>query len=256
MQESFALHIPTEFTINNVCLVSDSHVVVCCNKATIFSIKFANSYTLPTMTQAKIPDLDSSVSIYSVINTNNLNDMNEHLFCTSSGLYIRNSSSAKLSEPFVTNSAAQYQSIEALEGKTVFQIVLIDKEQSRFAVHYAPHQVAIYDNVSKRVLREFSFPDLLSIYTMQTVMELPCILLREKKSISLFNMDLNYKIQVRSEIGYNITEQIDLQTACVCFNTKFPSSIQILYIEHSFNDKKKEHESKVQAINIDAKKIA
>jgi hypothetical protein len=141
-------------------------------------------------------------------------------------------------------------------GKAVYQVVLIDREQSRFAVHSAPYHLAIYDNVSKRVLREFtSFPDLLSIYSMQTVMDLPCILLREKKSISLFNMDLNFKIQVRQEIPFN-THAIDLQTAYVGHNSKYPESIQILYIEHSFNAKKNnEIDSKLQAINIHAKKI-
>jgi hypothetical protein len=92
--------------------------------------------------------------------------MNEHLFCTSVGLYLRHSSGTKLSEPFVTNLAAQYQSVEALLGKAVFQIILIDKEKSRYAVHFAPNQLGIYDNVSKRILREFTFPDLLSIYSM------------------------------------------------------------------------------------------
>jgi hypothetical protein len=196
----------SDFKVNNVCLVSDSHVVVCCNKATIYSIKFPNSYSLPTITQAKVPDLDSGAIIYSVINTNNDKDMNEHIFCTSTGLFLRHSSGAKLSEPFVTNQFAQYQSIEALMGKTVYQIVLIDSRESRFAVHFAPNHLAIYDNVSKRILREFTFPDLLSIYSMHLVMDLPCVLLREKKSISLFNMDLNYKIQVRQEILYNTTQ--------------------------------------------------
>ena len=62
-------------------------------------------------------------------------------------------------------------------------------------------------------------------------MDLPCILLREKRSISMFNMDLNFKIQVRQEIPYN-SQSIDLQTAYVGLNTKYPESIQILYIEH------------------------
>jgi hypothetical protein len=134
--------------------------------------------------------------------------------------------------------------------------VLIDREQSRFAVHFAPNHLAIYDNVSKRLLREFTFPDLLSIYSMQTVMELPCILLREKRSISLFNMDLNYKIQVRQEIPYNAQSVVELQTAYVGHNSKYPESIQILYIEHGFNAKKNEVDSKLQAINIHAKKIS
>jgi hypothetical protein len=160
--------------------VNDNHAVVCCNKATIYSIKFPNSYSLPTLTQAKVPDLDSSAIIYSVMNTNNEKYMNEHIFCTSTGLYSRHSSDAKLSEPFVTNQLAQYQSVEALIGKHVYQIVMIDRKQSRFAVHFAPNHVAIYDNMSKSILREFTFPDLLSIYSMQLVMDLPCILLREK----------------------------------------------------------------------------
>ena len=236
--------------------MNDSHVVICCNKGTIFSLKFPNSFSLPTLSQATVPGLDSSTLIYSVINTNNPNDMTEHLFCTSQGLFLMHSSGAKQSEPFVTNHGAPYQYIEAFHGKPVYQAVLIDREQSRFAVHYAPHHLAIYDNVSKRVLREFTFPDLLSIYSMQTVMDLPCILLREKRAIALFNMDLNYKIQVRQEIQY-YTQSIDLQTAYVGTNTKYPESIQILYIEHSMNPKKNnEIDSKLQAINIHAKKIA
>lgn len=47
----------------------------------------------------------------------------------------------------------------------------------------------------------------------------------------MFNMDLNFKIQVRQEIPYN-SQSIDLQTAYVGLNTKYPESIQILYIEH------------------------
>jgi hypothetical protein len=92
--------------------------------------------------------------------------MNENLFCTSAGLYLRHSSETKLSEPFVTNIASPYQSVEALLGKAVFQIILIDKEKLRYAVHFAPNQLGIYDNVSKFILREFSFPSLLSIYSM------------------------------------------------------------------------------------------
>lgn len=202
MKESYDLHLAPGFDVNNISLVNDSHVVICCNKATIFSIKFANSVARPTLTQAVVPDLDSSATIYSVVNTNNPNDMNEHLFCTSAGLLIRNASGIKLSEPFVTNTRAQYQSIPALDGKTVYQAVLFDKEESRFAVHYAPEQVAIYDNVSKRILREFSFPTLLSINSMQNVMQLPCILLRDQKSVSIFNLDLNYRMLIRQEIPY------------------------------------------------------
>jgi hypothetical protein len=77
-------------------------VVICCNKATIYSLKFID-YRLPTLTQAKIPDLDSGAIIYSVVNTNNVNDMNEHLFCTSAGLFLRHASGARSFEPFVTN---------------------------------------------------------------------------------------------------------------------------------------------------------
>lgn len=255
IEDSFNLKISTEFQVNNVCLVNSSQVVICCNKATLYSIKFPDSFHVTTLSQAKVPNLDDSTLIYSVVNTNNPNDMTEHLFCTSQGLFLRHSSGAKPSEPFVTNHDAPYQYIETFLGKPVYQAVLIDREQSRFAVHFAPHNLAIYDNVSKRVLREFTFPDLLSIYSMQTVMDLPCILLREKRAIALFNMDLNYKIQVRQEIQY-YTQSIDLQTAYVGTNTKYPESIQILYIEHSMNPKKNnEIDSKLQAINIHAQKI-
>lgn len=254
MKDSYDLRITPGFEINNISLVNDSHAVICCNKATIFSIKFSNSISKPTLIQAIVPELDQSASIYSVVNTNNPNDMNEHLFCTSVGLLIRNASGVKLGEPFVTNNRAQYQSIPHLDGKTVYQAVIIDKEESRFAVHYETEQVGIYDNVSKRILREFTFPTLLSIYSMQNVMQLPCILLRDQKSISIFNLDLNYRILVRQDIYY-ISEKRDLQIAYAGHNSKYPSSIQILYIEHIINEKKKERDSRLQTINIDSKKI-
>jgi len=103
IEDSFNLRIPSEFQVNNICLANNSQVIVCCNKATIYSIKFPDSRYVTTLTQAKVPDLDSDTIIYSVVNTNNLNDMTEHLFCTSKGLYLRHSSGAKSSEPFVTN---------------------------------------------------------------------------------------------------------------------------------------------------------
>lgn len=83
MKESYDLRLTPGYDINNVSLLNNNHVVVCCNKATIFSIKFSNMESNPTVTQSSVPDLDQSVSIFSVVNTKNLNDMNESLFCTS-----------------------------------------------------------------------------------------------------------------------------------------------------------------------------
>ena len=92
---------------------------------------------------------------------------------------------------------------------------------------------------------------------MQNVTNLPCILVRNEKSLSIFNMDLNYRIIVRNNIQFYKVEdgRPHLQVAYAGSNSKYPTSIQVLYIEHSTNPKNNEKDSRFQAMNIDSVKL-
>jgi len=37
---------------NNICLISDNHVILCCNNSTLYSIKFSHFKDSPTITKA------------------------------------------------------------------------------------------------------------------------------------------------------------------------------------------------------------
>ena len=54
---------------NNICLISDNHVLICCNNSTLYSIKFSHFKEAPTMTKAQIPDLPADTVVYDVIKT-------------------------------------------------------------------------------------------------------------------------------------------------------------------------------------------
>jgi hypothetical protein len=56
--ESFYLHLPDGFKVMNVSLVNENNVIICCDHASIFSLKFIPFDFRPNFILTKIPDLD------------------------------------------------------------------------------------------------------------------------------------------------------------------------------------------------------
>ena len=67
-------------------------------------------------------------------------------------------------------------------------------------VHYALHlkggKVILYENLHKTIVKEYYFDNLLAISTIQNVMKLPCIIVRQKMEVSIFNCVTDHQVMI------------------------------------------------------------
>ena len=66
----------------------------------------------------------------------------------------------------------------------------------QYALHLKGGKVILYENMHNTVVREYLFDNLLAIATLQNVMELPCIIVRQKTAVSIFNCETNHQLVI------------------------------------------------------------
>ena len=90
---------------------------------------------------------------------------------------------------------------EQVGDQTVLQAVSLGGVQ--YALHLQGGKVALYENLHKTVVREFSFDNLLAITTLQNVMELPCIIVRQKMGVFIFNCVTDHLVPINDKAEHH-----------------------------------------------------